>query len=315
MRDAFLEYSVETLTQYSARIQDCLDRLTDDKIWMRDSDNVNAAGNLVLHLCGNVRQWIGTGVAGLPAIRQRDAEFAARGGVPKAELSARLTQTMQEAAAIVGALTSERLAERISVQGYDVTVLEAVYHVVEHFSHHAGQIVFATKLLTGEDLGYYKHLSPQKATFGAGCFWGVEAEFRQTPGVTSTTVGYMGGSLKNPTYRDVCGKTTGHAEVVQVEYDPSKVAYDQLLDVFWENHDPTTLNRQGPDVGSQYRSAIFFHTPEQETAAKASRAMLAASGKHAKPVVTEITAAPEFWRAEEYHQQYLEKRGRAHCGI
>ncbi len=155
----------------------------------------------------------------------------------------------------------------------------------------------------------------EKATFGAGCFWGIEAAFRQVPGVTSTAVGYMGGTLKNPTYQDVCSSRTGHAEVVQVEFDPSRVSYEQLLGVFWENHDPTTLNRQGPDVGTQYRSAIFFHTAQQEAAAKASAGALARSGRYKRPVVTEITPAPDFWRAEEYHQQYLEKRGVSHCRI
>lgn len=153
------------------------------------------------------------------------------------------------------------------------------------------------------------------ATFGAGCFWGVEAAFRQLAGVTETAVGYLGGSLKNPTYKDVCTDTTGHAEVVQVEYDPAKVSFDDLLNVFWTNHDPTTLNRQGPDVGAQYRSAIFFHTPEQEAAARASKDSLQASGKIRRPIVTEITPASEFYRAEEYHQQYLEKRGQSHCHI
>ncbi len=155
----------------------------------------------------------------------------------------------------------------------------------------------------------------EKATFGAGCFWGVEATFRQVKGVTSTAVGYMGGTLRNPTYQDVCTDRTGHAEVVQVEYDPSQVSYDELLNVFWENHDPTTLNRQGPDVGTQYRSVIFFHTPHQEAAAKASKERLQSSGKDRRPIVTEIVPAAEFWRAEEYHQQYLEKRGLAHCRI
>ena len=155
----------------------------------------------------------------------------------------------------------------------------------------------------------------EKATFGAGCFWGIEAAFRQVRGVTSTTVGYMGGTLKNPTYQDVCTGRTGHAEVVQVEFDPAQVSYEQLLAVFWENHDPTTLNRQGPDVGTQYRSAIFFHTPEQEAAAKASMDAFGRSGRYKRPVVTEIKPAPEFWRAEEYHQQYLEKRGVSHCRI
>jgi peptide-methionine (S)-S-oxide reductase len=155
----------------------------------------------------------------------------------------------------------------------------------------------------------------QKATFGAGCFWGVEATFRQVEGVVGAAVGYMGGTLKNPTYQDVCTDRTGHAEVVQVEYDPSKVSYDQLLNVFWENHDPTTLNRQGPDVGTQYRSVIFFYTPQQEAAAKASKERLQSSGKYKRPIVTEIGPAAQFWRAEEYHQQYLEKRGLAHCHI
>ena len=155
----------------------------------------------------------------------------------------------------------------------------------------------------------------EKATFAAGCFWGVEAAFRQVKGVASTAVGYMGGTLKDPTYQDVCTDRTGHAEVVQVEYDPAQVSYDDLLRVFWENHDPTTLNRQGPDAGTQYRSAIFFHTPEQEAAAKASKDALSRSGEYKRPIVTEITRAPEFWRAEDYHQQYLEKRGLAHCRL
>ncbi len=155
----------------------------------------------------------------------------------------------------------------------------------------------------------------EKATFGAGCFWGIEAAFRQVPGVKSTAVGFMGGTLKDPTYEDVCTGRTGHAEVVQVEFEPSLVTYEQLLAVFWENHDPTTLNRQGPDVGTQYRSAVFFHTPEQEAAAKASADTIARSGRYKRPVVTEITHAREFWRAEEYHQQYLEKRGVSHCRI
>ncbi|MGH9440824.1 MAG: peptide-methionine (S)-S-oxide reductase MsrA [Thermoanaerobaculia bacterium] len=155
----------------------------------------------------------------------------------------------------------------------------------------------------------------ERATFAAGCFWGVEAAFRQVEGVTATTVGYSGGRLPNATYKDVCSGTTGHAEVVEVEFDPSKVSYDDLLNVFWENHDPTTLNRQGPDVGEQYRSAIFFHTPEQQAAATASKEKLRASGKFPRPIVTEITPASEFYRAEDYHQQYLEKRGLATCRI
>jgi peptide-methionine (S)-S-oxide reductase len=154
-----------------------------------------------------------------------------------------------------------------------------------------------------------------KATFAAGCFWGVEAAFRQLTGVTGTSVGYIGGTLHEPTYHDVCSGRTGHAEAVQVEFDPAQVSYDDLLRVFWENHDPTTLNRQGPDVGTQYRSAIFFHTPEQEAAAKASKDALAKSGRFKRPIVTEIQPAPEFWQAEDYHQQYLEKRGQAHCHL
>ena len=155
----------------------------------------------------------------------------------------------------------------------------------------------------------------EKAAFGAGCFWGVEAAFRQVPGVTSTAVGYMGGDFKNPSYRDVCTDKTGHAEVVEVTFDPAQVSYNDLLKVFWENHDPTQLNRQGPDYGKQYRTAIFFHSPEQEAAAKKSKQALEASGKLRRPVATEITAAGPFWRAEEYHQRYLEKRGAASCHI
>jgi len=154
-----------------------------------------------------------------------------------------------------------------------------------------------------------------KATFGAGCFWGVEAQFRQLKGVISTAVGYMGGALDNPTYEDVCTGRTGHAEVVEVEYDPERVAYEDLLEVFWNNHDPTTLNRQGPDVGAQYRSAIFFHSPEHEAAARASKEELEQSKRFRSAIVTQIVPAKTFWRAEEYHQQYLEKRGVAHCSI
>jgi peptide-methionine (S)-S-oxide reductase len=155
----------------------------------------------------------------------------------------------------------------------------------------------------------------EKATFGAGCFWGVEAAFRQVNGVAATTVGYAGGTTQNPTYKDVCSGRTGHAEVVEVKFDPSVVSYEELLKVFWENHDPTTLNRQGPDVGEQYRSAIFYHTPEQEHAARASKAALEESGAYRRPIVTEITPAPTFYRAEDYHQQYFEKRGISHCHI
>lgn len=158
-------------------------------------------------------------------------------------------------------------------------------------------------------------MSTEIATFGAGCFWGVEATFRQVPGVVGTAVGYLGGTLANPTYHDVCTGRTGHAEVVQVEFEPAKVTYDQLLDVFWKNHDPTTLNRQGPDHGSQYRSAIFFHSPAQERAAIASKEKMDKSGGFRRPIVTEITAASTFYKAEDYHQQYLEKRGLASCHI
>jgi peptide-methionine (S)-S-oxide reductase len=155
----------------------------------------------------------------------------------------------------------------------------------------------------------------EKATFGAGCFWGVEAAFRKVKGVLTTRVGYLGGTLVNPTYQDVCSGNTGHAEVVEVTYDPEQVTYDELLAVFWDNHNPTTRNRQGPDVGTQYRSAIFFHTPEQQATALASKAKLEKSGRYKNPIVTEITPATEFYMAEDYHQQYLEKRGRASCHI
>lgn len=153
----------------------------------------------------------------------------------------------------------------------------------------------------------------EKATFGAGCFWGVEEAFRTLPGVKTTAVGYMGGTLKNPTYEDVCSHKTGHAEVVQVEYDPKTIGFEKLLEVFWNSHNPTTPDRQGPDVGSQYRSAIFFHSPEQQKAAAESAQKLGASGKFRDPIVTQIVPAAEFWKAEEYHQQYLLKRGKSHC--
>ena len=151
------------------------------------------------------------------------------------------------------------------------------------------------------------------ATFGAGCFWGVEVAFRQLPGVSDAAVGYCGGNLENPTYQDVCTGTTGHAEVVEVEFEPDQVAFETLLDLFWQCHDPTTLNRQGPDVGTQYRSAIFFHSPEQQQVAEVSRA--AAQERIPRPIATEITEASTFYRAEEYHQQYLEKRGLGSCHL
>jgi peptide-methionine (S)-S-oxide reductase len=153
----------------------------------------------------------------------------------------------------------------------------------------------------------------EKATFGAGCFWGVEIEFRNVPGVVDTAVGYEGGTLPNPTYEDVCSHTTGHAEVVQVEFDPEEVSYDQLLDVFWDVHDPTQVNRQGPDIGSNYRSVIFFHSPEQQEQALESKARVQA--RFDRSIATEISPASDFWRAEEYHQQYLVKRGLATCRI
>ena len=155
----------------------------------------------------------------------------------------------------------------------------------------------------------------EKATFGAGCFWGVEAAFRQIPGVVSTAVGYAGGATENPTYKEVCTDRTGHAEVVEVEYDPALVSYDQLLDVFWANHDPTQLNRQGPDIGTQYRSAIFYFSPEQRDAALKSVQELEARGAFRRPIVTKTEPAQTFYRAEEYHQQYLEKRGMASCHL
>lgn len=151
------------------------------------------------------------------------------------------------------------------------------------------------------------------ATFAAGCFWGVEAKFRMIPGVEDAIVGYSGGKTENPTYKEVCTDRTGHAEVVQVTFDPKKVSYETLVEAFWHIHDPTQMNRQGPDVGTQYRTAIFFHTPEQEAIAKKSKAALNASRKFSKPIATEITPAGPFWKAEEYHQRYLEKRGAASC--
>ncbi len=154
-----------------------------------------------------------------------------------------------------------------------------------------------------------------KATFAAGCFWGVEETFRQLPGVVDTAVGFMGGTTADPSYREVCGGRTGHAEVVHLEYDPARISYDALLDAFWNCHDPTTLNRQGPDVGDQYRSAIFYHTPAQEAAARASKDRLEVAGRFRRPIVTAIEPASAFWRAEEYHQRYLEKRGAAACRV
>ncbi|MFZ5834769.1 MAG: peptide-methionine (S)-S-oxide reductase MsrA [Pseudomonadota bacterium] len=154
-----------------------------------------------------------------------------------------------------------------------------------------------------------------EATFGAGCFWGVEATFRKVPGVYATAVGYEGGVFDNPTYEDVCSGRTQHAEVVKVVYDPRRVSFEQLLEIFWDSHDPTTLNRQGPDVGTQYRSAVFYHDEAQRDAARAMLKKLDASGRFRRPIVTEITPASTFWMAEDYHQQYLEKRGASSCHI
>ena len=152
-----------------------------------------------------------------------------------------------------------------------------------------------------------------KATFGAGCFWGIEETFRTMPGVSKTAVGYAGGTLDNPSYEQVCSGRTGHAEVVQVEFDPGQVSYEELLQVFWENHNPTQLNRQGPDIGTQYRSAVFYHDEAQKESAEKSKAKLEKSGRFNRPIVTEITAASTFYPAEEYHQQYLLKRGMKSC--
>jgi len=155
----------------------------------------------------------------------------------------------------------------------------------------------------------------ETATFAAGCFWGVEATFRQVEGVHDTAVGYTGGHTENPTYKQVCSDTTGHAEAVRVEFDPTVVTYEKLLDVFWKCHDPTQVNRQGPDTGGQYRTAIFTHSPEQAAAAEAAKARLEKSGAHKRPIATQITPATPFTRAEEYHQQYLEKQGKPNCHL
>lgn len=161
----------------------------------------------------------------------------------------------------------------------------------------------------------HKNEKLETATFAAGCFWGVEETFRQAKGVKETMVGYTGGHLENPTYKDVCTDQTGHAEAVQVTYDSSEVSYEKLLELFWENHDPTTPNRQGPDYGSQYRSAIFYHTPEQAALAQASKDALEKSGKFKRKIVTEIVSAGPFYKAEDYHQQYLKKRGLGSCHL
>ena len=155
----------------------------------------------------------------------------------------------------------------------------------------------------------------EKATFGAGCFWGVELAFQYLPGVRSTAVGYEGGQKANPTYQDVCTDETGHAEVIEIEFDPALISYETLLQKFFSLHDPTTLNRQGPDVGTQYRSAVFYHSPAQKEAAELFKTKLERSGQFKRPIVTEIVPAQTFYRAEEYHQRYLEKRGQTHCAI
>lgn len=155
----------------------------------------------------------------------------------------------------------------------------------------------------------------ETATFAAGCFWGVEAAFRRLPGVKNTTVGYTGGAWDNPTYEQVCSDRTGHAEAVRVEFDPARISYEQLLKTFWEIHDPTQVNRQGPDLGSQYRSAIFYHNEQQQRLAETSKRQLGESGRYQRPIATEIVPATTFWPAEEYHQQYLEKRGSASCHL
>ena len=159
-------------------------------------------------------------------------------------------------------------------------------------------------------------MSTEKATFGAGCFWGVEETFRKLKGVTETAVGYAGGKKENPSYEDVCSDETGHAEVVEVQFDPTQISYDELLNVFWSNHNPTTLNRQGPDVGTQYRSVVFYHSPAQKAAAEAVKEKVEKNGRFgSRPIVTQIEPAPKFWRAEEYHQRYLDKRGQSHCAV
>jgi peptide-methionine (S)-S-oxide reductase len=155
----------------------------------------------------------------------------------------------------------------------------------------------------------------ERATFGAGCFWGVEDEFRKAPGVLNATVGYSGGRTQNPTYKDVCSGTTGHAEVCQVEFDPNQTSFEALVNLFFNMHDPTTMNRQGPDVGDQYRSAIFYHDEKQKTQAEEIKQMLEKAGKFKRPIVTEIKLASEFYPAEEYHQKYFQKNGISHCHI
>jgi peptide-methionine (S)-S-oxide reductase len=164
-------------------------------------------------------------------------------------------------------------------------------------------------------MGQIRGSGMAKATFAAGCFWGVEDAFRQVKGVTSTAVGYIGGTTKNPTYKEVCSDRTGHAEAVEVEFDPKQVSYRELLAIFFQSHDPTTMNRQGPDIGTQYRSAIFYHDSEQEAEAREAKAALEKAGIFNRPIVTQIVPAPEFYRAEDYHQQYFEKQGIRSCHL
>ncbi len=158
-------------------------------------------------------------------------------------------------------------------------------------------------------------MAVEKATFGAGCFWGVEVRFAEISGVMDTAVGYEGGALERPTYKDVCTDTTGHAEVVQLVFDPAKVSFEHLLDAFFSLHDPTQINRQGPDWGTQYRSVIFYHSPEQKIAAERKIEELNVAGNFHKPIATQVAPAQTFWQAEEYHQKYLEKRGMVSCHI
>jgi peptide-methionine (S)-S-oxide reductase len=203
------------------------------------------------------------------------------------------------------------------------TLCTAVCQVTNHSGRFAwppgsrvGQAGQRPRLVAQRDQSLHRaRMKTEKATFGAGCFWGVEETFRNLKGVLSTAVGYAGGTKDNPTYEDVCTDKTGHAEVVEVEFDPSQVTYDELLDVFWANHNPTTLNRQGPDVGTQYRSVIFYHSPEQKSAAEMSKEQIDTNGRFRRPVVTQIEPASKFWCAEEYHQRYLQKRGQSHCAI
>lgn len=172
-----------------------------------------------------------------------------------------------------------------------------------------------TKKMVTAKIAESKSGRVERAVFGAGCFWGVEAEFRRTPGVLKTEVGYAGGTVLNPTYEQICTDTTGHAEVVAVDFDPAEVSFDQLLDVFWANHNPTQLNRQGPDFGKQYRTVVFYADDAQKQTAEASKQRLAESGKFSKPVVTQIVPLTNYFPAEDYHQQYLEKRGLSHCHL